>query len=165
MSCFNWRPCHGGLGHHKPQRRDWFRASYRRKDQVSGICSSSLHTVSTVPGSFTFFERLCRLLSPLAPVPIKVFAYVPVCPVLRWDGPCPESSRPSPGLMGRRLSLSSLLWVTQSFTATLTGRASWPGQRNSDCGSTTAVWILHYARFSICVFLILLNMSLMERVF
>lgn len=45
------RSCYGGMGHHKPKRCDWFWAASCREDKVFGICSSSLHTVSTFPGS------------------------------------------------------------------------------------------------------------------
>lgn len=82
---------------------------------------------------------------------VRIFAYAFVSLVFRWAGPCPGSSRPSAGLMGRRSSLSSPLWATQSFTVTLMDRASWHDLRNSGCGSTMVVWSRHCARCSTCV--------------
>lgn len=47
-----YRSCYGGLGHHKPQRRDWIWTASRGKDEVFGLCCTSLHSVPAVPGNF-----------------------------------------------------------------------------------------------------------------
>ena len=135
----NCRPCYGGLGHYKPQRCNWFWAAPCREDQVFGICSSSLHPVSTVPGSLTFFNLLHIVIFTNYNLWVRVFAYLLFSFVFRWVGPCLESSKPSAGLMGRRSSLSSHLWAMQSFTVTSMDRASWHDLRNLDCESIMAV--------------------------
>lgn len=43
------RSCFGGLGHNKPQGCDWLR-SVAGREEVIGICCTSLHTVAAVPG-------------------------------------------------------------------------------------------------------------------
>lgn len=123
----------------------------RTRSLASAALPFTQSLLSQVP-SPTF---LTQFLLPATLSRVRVFAYALVSLVFRWAGPCPESSRPSAGLMGRRSSLSSPLWATLSFTVTSTDRASWHDPRNSDCGSTMVVWSPHCARCSTCVLLAL----------
>ena len=63
---------------------------------------SLLSQVPSPPYSFLIFLRQSVLL-------FESGSHVLVFLVIRWVGPCLESSRPSAGLMGRRSSLSSPL--------------------------------------------------------
>lgn len=75
---FNCRSCHGGLGHHKPQRGDWLRAAPRREDPVFGECSSSIHPVAAFSGPVTFFFIASTVSWIFYPLLVPVLADWPV---------------------------------------------------------------------------------------